>query len=73
MNEQTLWALINNLQNYKHTKSDLMQFYIQKRLDQNLMSYYKKLQQSVDFLARKDTRKILKKLNQVDKNDKRFS
>ena len=70
MNNQLLLNMINDLQNYKNDKTRLMQGYIQKRLNQNLTSYYKKLQQSVDFLQRKDSRKVLKKLNKVDKNDK---
>lgn len=70
MSNQLLLNMINDLQNYKNDKTRLMQGYIQNRLNQNLTSYYKKLQQSVDFLQRKDSRKVLKKLNKVDKNDK---
>lgn len=70
MNEEMIRDMIDYLQNYKHDKTQLMQKYIQNRLDQNLIQYYRKLQQSVDFLSRKDSRKVIKKLNRVDKNDK---
>lgn len=70
MNEEMIRDMINCLQNYKHDKTQLMQKYIQNRLDQNLIQYYRKLQQSVDFLSRKDSKKVIKKLNRVDKNDK---
>lgn len=70
MNEEMIRDMIDCLQNYKHDKTQLMQKYIQNRLDQNLIQYYRKLQQSVDFLSRKDSKKVIKKLNRVDKNDK---
>lgn len=70
MNEEMIRDMIDCLQNYKHDKTQLMQKYVQNRLDQNLIQYYRKLQQSVDFLSRKDSKKVIKKLNRVDKNDK---
>ena len=70
MNKEIIMNMLSTLQHYKHDKTQLMQKYVQERLDQNLIQYYKKLQQSVDFLERKDSRKVIKKLNRVDKNDK---
>ena len=67
MNDKMILSMLNGLQKYKHSKTELIQFYIQKRLDLNLQQYYRKLQQSVDFLTRKDSKKVLKKLNRVDK------
>ena len=70
MNEEMIRDMIDCLQNYKHDRTQLMQNYIQNRLDQNLIQYYRKLQQSVEFLSRKDSKKVITKLNRVDKNDK---
>ena len=70
MNEEMIRDMIDCLQNYKHDRTWLMQNYIQNRLDQNLIQYYRKLQQSVEFLSRKDSKKVITKLNRVDKNDK---
>ena len=70
MNEEMIRDMIDCLQNYKHDRIWLMQNYIQNRLDQNLIQYYRKLQQSVEFLSRKDSKKVITKLNRVDKNDK---
>lgn len=70
MNKEIIMNMLSTLQHYKHDKTWLMQKYVQERLDQNLIQYYKKLQQSVDFLERKDSKKVIKKLNRVDKNDK---
>lgn len=70
MNEEKLRKIINELSNYKRDKDYLRSYYVKIRLDQNLIQYYKKLQQSIEFLQQRDNKKVLRRLNRVDNNDK---
>lgn len=70
MTEVQLKNMLLELSLYKRDKNYLKSYYIKKRLDQNLVQYHKKLQQSIEFLQQRDNKKVLKRLNQVDNNDK---
>lgn len=69
MNKELIRSMLNNLQMYKRSKSYLLTYYVQSRLNKNLQEYYRKLQRSVRVLEQLNSKKVLKKLNQVDKND----
>lgn len=54
--------ILNDTKNHHRDKSFLIEYYINERLTKSLMSYYKDLSTSVDFLDRKDNLKVLKTL-----------
>jgi len=54
--------ILNDLNNYKRDRKELLPFYIQSRLNKSLITYYKQLSASIRYYDRKDELRILKKL-----------
>ena len=59
--------MINDLQSYKRNKEDLLLHYVNERLDTSLTNYYKDLDNSLEYLSRRNELKLLKKLNRLGK------
>ena len=55
--------ILNELQLYKHNKTYLLPYYINKRLNKSLKVYYDELSYYIDSLKNEDIMKIMKKLN----------
>ena len=55
--------ILNELSQYKRSRSELSFLYIKDRLDSSLSQYYKKLNQSVQFLQNKNKLQIINKLD----------
>jgi hypothetical protein len=60
--KDTLFRMLNNLQNYKRDKNTLMQHYVTERLDESFNQYDKELQQSLQFLTRKHEKSLIKRM-----------
>lgn len=58
-----LIEMIDELQHYKRSKSELIETYINDRLQSSMMTYYKELSQSLEFLKKKDEARMMRKLN----------
>lgn len=63
MNEDELLKILSDLQVYNRPKNELLLHYVQERLNKNLISYYKKLSQSVEYLAQRNSKNVLNRLN----------
>lgn len=61
--KHNLNKILEELSDYKKDNAKLIEYYINKRLNDSLVTYYDTLQKSVDFFASKDELKVLKKLN----------
>lgn len=57
--------MLNDLQGYKRNKDDLLLHYINERLDTSLVNYYKDLDNSLNYLSRRNELRLLKKLNRL--------
>lgn len=68
MKEQ-LVSMLRSLENYKRDKSTLMTIYVSKRLEKSFNEYNKELKQSIDFLAVKHEKSILKRMKNIDKSN----
>lgn len=60
--KDTLFRMLNNLQQYKRDKNTLMQYYVTERLDKSFNQYDKELQQSLLFLTRKHEKSLIKRM-----------
>ena len=58
-----LLEIKQELEKHDRDKNSLLQYYINNRLSQSLRSYYKELNDSYNYLDRKDSLKTLKQLN----------
>ena len=61
MKEQ-LVTMLRGLNNYKRDKTTLMTMYVSERLEKSFNEYDKELKQSIDFLAVKHEKSILKRM-----------
>ena len=68
MKEQ-LVTMLKGLENYKRDKTTLMTMYVSKRLQKSFNEYEKELKQSIDFLAVKHEKSILKRMKNIDKSN----
>ena len=66
-NSKRISHMINDLQSYKRNKEDLLLHYVNERLDTSLTNYYKELDNSLEYLSRRNELKLLKKLNRLGK------
>ena len=66
-NSKRISHMINDLQPYKRNKEDLLLHYVNERLDTSLTNYYKDLDNSLEYLSRRNELKLLKKLNRLGK------
>lgn len=66
-NSKRISHMINDLQSYKRNKEDLLLHYVNERLDTSLTNYYKDLDNSLEYLSRRNELKLLKKLNRLGK------
>ena len=57
-----LQIMLDELQEYKRPKNELMKFYIQERLTESLRTYYKQVNDSLKFYKQKDELRIIKNL-----------
>lgn len=58
--------LLNTLSMYKRNKEDLMTMYVSERLTKSFNTYDKELQQSIEFLTRKNEKSLLKRIKKID-------
>lgn len=62
MFEENLQNIKNSVQYYKRDRNELMKYYIDKRLRDSLVSYFKTLNSSVYVLSVSDPEKVVKEL-----------
>ena len=62
MFEENLQNIKSSIKYYRRDKSDLMKYYIDKRLTDSLTSYFKTLSSSVYALSVADPEKVVKEL-----------
>lgn len=55
--------VLEELDNYKHSKTEVLYNNINERLNKSLKSYYEELQDSVNVLNYKNNIRVLKNLN----------
>ena len=58
----TLWQILSELEHYKRPKQQLKTFYIQKRLQESLISYYDEISKSLEYLKYKDCEKVARSM-----------
>ena len=57
------YRILEELQNYKRPKEELLIQYMTQRLDQSLDSYFKDLNTSTEYLSRRNPVKLVRKIN----------
>lgn len=57
------YSMIEELQSYKRPKEELLIQYMTQRLDQSLDSYIKDLNSSTEYLSRRNSVKLVRKIN----------
>ena len=63
MVEETLKAMLEDIRSRNKPKDDLLNYYVQKRLNKSIKTYYKQLLDSYNFLSNvTDETKLAKKL-----------
>lgn len=63
MLRDTCISMLNNIQEYKHSPKELLLYYMNKRLNKSLETYYTELSESIEYLSRrKDPTKIVRKM-----------
>ena len=67
--KRILYSMIEELQQYKRDKNDLMKQYVAERLDKSFSQYDKELQQSILYLTKKHEKSLVKRLKKLN-NDK---
>lgn len=63
----TLNSMLNTLSKYKRNKDDLIELYINERLEKSLKTYYLELYNSLDYLLSKNDLRVLKNVDKVEK------
>lgn len=61
--KHNLNKILAELSTYKKDNAKLIEYYINKRLNESLSTYYDTLNKSIEYFATKDNLKVLKKLN----------
>ena len=69
MFKDILVTILNDIQSHKRDKTLLMQMYIEDRLNKSLITYYKEISESVEFLNSKDPIKMNRRLYRGDEDD----
>lgn len=69
MFKDILDIILNDIQSHKRDKNTLMQMYIEDRLNKSLVTYYKEISKSVEFLNSKDPIKMNRRLYRGDEDD----
>jgi len=67
MRTKDLYSILEDLNKHHRKKSDLLSYYINKRLDKSLETYYKELSYSVNYLKSKNNIKVMGEINECDK------
>lgn len=62
----TLFGMLKELNNYHNDPAKLIEFYINKRLNDSLAAYYDTLDKSITYLSKKNELKILKQLGKEE-------
>ena len=58
-----LYYILADIQNHKHTRNDAFELCVRERLDKALEQYIRNTNISVDYLNKRDSINVLKKLN----------
>lgn len=61
-----LLSMLNEISSYHRDKETLMRSYVIERLDKSFNQYDKELQHSIEFLAGKHEKSILKRIKKID-------
>lgn len=61
--KEQLFRIRDELSNYHRNKADLLEYYISSRLNQSLSVYYQELAATMRFLEKKDSLRVMRKLN----------
>ena len=69
MFKDILDTILNDIQSHKRDKTLLMQMYIEDRLNKSLITCYKEISESVEFLNSKDPIKMNRRLYRGDEDD----
>ena len=64
--------MLEKIKQHQRLKADLLTFYIEKRLNKSLSTYYSQLIGSVEALESYDERNVLKSLIKKDDNQAKF-
>lgn len=64
--KQILFTMLEELQEFKRSKDDLLPMYVEERLNKSFSVYDKELQQSIQFLTRKHEKSIIKRIRKLD-------
>lgn len=62
MSENVLKDMLKDLDQHHKQKSELLPYYINKRLAKSLKNYYRDLMEAYNNLTKKDTVKVLKRM-----------
>lgn len=62
-----LLKMLEDMEKHRRNKDNLLEFYIQKRLNNSIQNYYKDLLKSYKFLSHKDPKKLLNIINKETK------
>ena len=62
MSEEILIKMLSNIKNHQRNPDQLFEYYVQKRLDKSLQTYYKQLMSSFSSLSSYDEKNVLKQL-----------
>lgn len=69
MFKDILDTILTDIQAHKRDRATLMQMYIEDRLNKSLITYYKEISESVEFLNSKDPIKMNRRLYRGDTDD----
>lgn len=64
MTKDNLYDILEELNQYKRDKSQLIVFYINERLNKSLETYYKTMINSFNFVAKQNELKLMKSLKE---------
>lgn len=65
----TLRKMLKDISEHRRPKEDLLQYYIQLRLDKSVQSYYADLARVQEVLERKEARKVLRAMSRGGAKD----
>ena len=58
-----LYQILEDISNHKHSRQELLLLQIQQRLDDALKAYQRSIDDSYNYLSKKDELNVMKKLN----------
>ena len=69
MFKDNVTALRKELRGYHHSKSDAMMIAVQSRLNNALQSYCEEVEESVGYLSRRNSLRMMNRINRRDLNN----